>query len=99
MGRQLEPLVDVVRDQHHRAALRAQPHQQLAQRRGGPLVEPAERLVEEHDARLVQQRPRDGQPLHHPAAEGPDQVVGAVREARRASSARAHRRVAGPGTP
>ena len=71
-GGQLESLVEVVRDQHHRPPLRAQPRQEIAQRGGGPLVEAAERLVEEHDARLVQQRPRDRQALHHPPAEGPD---------------------------
>ena len=45
------------------------------------LVEPGERLVEQHQPRLVQQRPLQREPLPHAAREPLDQIVRAARQA------------------
>ena len=68
--------------QHHDpagGAQRAQARDEVAHR---PLVEAGERLVQQHEPRLVQQRALEGQTLPHAAGENADPVGGAVRESR-----------------
>ena len=59
-------------------------------------VEAERRLVEEHDRRVVHERPRDPQPLAHPAAERGDQRGGAIAEADLAEQRRGRRARARP---
>ena len=63
-------------------------------RRRGPAtraVEARERLVEQQQARIVQQRPLEREPLAHAAREARDQVVGARLEPRVAPARRVTR--------
>ena len=68
-------------------ALRADP-QPLAQRFARRLVEPGERLVEQQQARLVDQRPLEREPLAHAAREARRRRRRAARRARRARARR-----------
>ena len=54
--------------------------QSLAQRRRSPVVEAGERLVEEHQPRLVQQCALERESLAHAAREAGDRLVTAMRQ-------------------
>ena len=54
-----------VRAEEHRAAAIAQPQHQRADIAPAEWIEARHRLVEEHDLRLVDQRLRDADALHH----------------------------------
>ena len=83
--------VEIVRGQQHDAARRAQLAQPFDQRHGRGIVEAGERLVEQHQPRLVQQRALERQPLPHAAREPRHEVVRRDRPAARGRSASARR--------
>ncbi len=61
-------LVHVVGDEHGSAALPAHhPRELFLQPQPGQRIQRAKRLIEQQEARLVHQRPRDGNPLRHAA--------------------------------
>src|SRR5258708_3655405 len=74
-------LVEVVRAEEDGAALAADLADELAHGARGVGVEPRGRLVEEHDARLVDRRPRDRHLLLHAARERRDGLRATVPEA------------------
>ena len=76
-----QPLLDVVRDQHARGAARAP--DQRRDGAGRARVEVGERLVEQQQLRLVQQRPADRHPLGHAARQRAHRLVAAARHADR----------------
>ena len=57
--------------------------QLVSERRRRNGVEACGRLIQEQEAGLVQQRPRDGQLLLHPAAPASDRLAAAIPEAER----------------
>ena len=59
------PDVEIVRGDQHDAAGRAQLSQPFNQRHGRGIVQSGERLVEQEQPRIVQQRALEGQPLAH----------------------------------
>ena len=73
-----EPLghVEIVRHHDDDAALRTQAAEPLHQSRHRRVVEASERLVEQQQPRLVQQRPLEREPLAHAPRETRDQIVG-----------------------
>src|SRR6185437_8089536 len=73
-----EALVDVMRHQHERRPGGAQTMQHLRERGAADRVEARVRLVEQHDARLVDDRPSDRDALLKAAAQLLDGRVGPV---------------------
>ncbi len=74
-------LVEVVGAHQDRPARVAEAGDDLADGLRGLGVEPAGRLVEVDDPRLVEQRPGDGDPLSHPLREAADPPVGGIGQA------------------
>jgi hypothetical protein len=64
----------------HDAACPPQLVEAADERLRGPIVEPRERLVEEHQPRIVQERAFERQPLAHPARETGNLVVATRRQ-------------------
>src|SRR4051812_14977035 len=60
---------EIVRRQQHHAPGAAKLGQPRPQRAGCCVVQASERLVEEHEARLVEQRALEREPLPHPTRE------------------------------
>ena len=63
-----------------RSTVAAQPLQRGVKPLGGARVESAERLVEQQDRGIVDERARQGDTLEHPTRERAHQVLGAIRQ-------------------
>ena len=74
--------IEIVRREDDDGAGRREAAQPVGHDRDGAIVEPGERLVEQHQPRLVQQRALERQPLPHAARERRHLVVAAVGQAR-----------------
>ena len=81
VGGQVPRLGQVVADQHERAPARELRREQRAEPVGGRGVETGERLVEQEDVGLVQQRAGDGGALQEAAAQVAHRCVGARAQA------------------
>ena len=78
-----EPIgqIEIVRGEHARSPRRRPAHDSRSETtRTERIVEPGERLVEQHEPRPMQQRALEREPLPHPARETRHVVVGAVGE-------------------
>ena len=75
--------IQIVGREHHDGAARREDAQPIGDEADGPVVEAGERLVEEHEARSVQQRALQREPLPHAARETADRIVRTIGEARR----------------
>ena len=90
-------LVHVVRGEHEGGAALLEPEQPVPQHVPGLRVEAGGRLVEHEDARLVDQRPGDGQPPLHAARQVVDLGVALLLELREPQELVGPRRAHGPG--
>src|SRR5690606_12383846 len=77
---QVEPLREIVRDHHYRAATVTQSLQHAAQQGRSVRVEAGVGLVEQRDLRLVKQRAREREPLLHPSREGSHPIMSPVEQ-------------------
>ena len=92
----VDGFVDVVRDEEHRGPPRLPDAQDFVlHAHPGELVEGAERLVQEQDLRMIDQRPGEGRPLGHAAGELMRVGVGEGLRAPRGAGIRRPRRDAG----
>ncbi len=87
LGQPLDLLEDV-RGEQDRPALGGHPPEQLHHVQPLARVHPVERLVEQQDRRLVDERRGDLRPLAHPLRVGADRAVGGVLEIDRRDRAR-----------